>query len=49
MELWKGICRASYSVSRQTLMELYDEMPESVIAKYKAKGGVTAYWRRHLL
>ena len=42
MELWEGICRALYSLSRQRLMKLYDGMPERVMAVYKAKGGSNA-------
>ena len=37
MELWEGICRVLYSVSRQRLMKLYDEMLERVMVVYKAK------------
>ena len=43
MALWEGVCSAWYSISRQTLMKLYDEMPDRVMAVYKAKGGATAY------
>ena len=39
MELWEGVCRASYSVSRQRLLKLYDER---VMTVYKAKGGFNA-------
>ena len=42
MEFWEGVCRLLYSVSRQRLMKLYDEMPERVMAVYKAKGGFNA-------
>ena len=49
MELWEGVCRALFSVSKRMLMKLYEEMSETVMAVYKAKGGATANWRRHLL
>ena len=42
IEFLEGVCRALYSVSMQRLMKFYDEMPERVMAEYKAKGGFNA-------
>ena len=40
MDLSEGVCRAFYSVLRQRLMKLYEEMPKRVMAVYKAKGNL---------
>ena len=41
--LWDNICNLWYSIPRETVMKLYDEMPSRVEAVCKAKGGSTMY------
>ena len=42
-KLLEDVSSVWYSLSRKTLMELYDSMPKRVQAVYKAKGGPTQY------
>ena len=42
-KLWEDVSSVWYSLSRKTLMKLYESMPKRVQAVYKAKGGPTQY------
>ena len=42
-KLWNSICSVWYGIPRQTIMELYDSMPERIQAVCKEKGGPTKY------
>ena len=42
-QLFDNVSSAWYSIKRETIMRLYDEMPRRVKAVYDAKGGPTLY------